>query len=55
MTKHRKIYQLLKKNGHTPAGANDVLVDARRKKGKARQHARMWIGLLFSQRAKFRV
>lgn len=41
--KHKRIYRMLVNNGHSPVGALDVLVDARRGK----DHAIRWIKLLF--------
>lgn len=46
MWSHPLIYSLLKKQGHDPAKAAEILLDAKR----GDKHALKWIGLLFIQR-----
>ena len=45
--KYKRIYEMLKKEGHTPVKALDILVDAQRKPGVFRKNAREWIFLLW--------
>lgn len=40
------IYALLKRNGHSPQKAAEILLDARR----GDRHAREWIRILYAQR-----
>ena len=48
--RHQRIYSLLKWNGHHPAKAAEILLDASR----GDQWARGWIRVLFSQRKHIR-
>ncbi len=43
---HPAIYRLLKRQGHDPAKAAEIILDAKR----GDKHARRWIGILASFR-----
>jgi hypothetical protein len=44
--RYMRIYRLLKRQGHSPSKAVEILLDAKR----GQEHALNWIGICFKQR-----